>query len=110
MPGFIPESSRDGVYFHGLNRVARFVDHIKRGFVDVNAEPTLLKQSGVFENHDGNLGPGVLNALFAVNRAVEVAKEHDIGRSNCQFEILLSGFWIRDFFKMGLNRNGLNFF
>jgi 3-dehydro-L-gulonate 2-dehydrogenase len=73
------ESSRDGIYSHGLNRVARFVDHIQKGFVDVNAEPTLLMKSGVFENYDGNLGPGVLNALFAVNRGVEVAKEHGLG-------------------------------
>ncbi|HBF38416.1 MAG TPA: 3-dehydro-L-gulonate 2-dehydrogenase [Firmicutes bacterium] len=73
------ESSRDGVYSHGLNRVARFVDHIQKGWVDVNAEPSLIKQSGMFENYDGNLGPGVLNALFSINRATEVAKEQGIG-------------------------------
>ncbi len=73
------QSSRDGVYSHGLNRVARFVDHIQRGFVDVDAEPALLMKSGVFENYDGNLGPGVLNALFAMNRGVDVAQEHGIG-------------------------------
>ena len=28
------ESSCDGVYSHGLNRVARFVDYLQRGWVD----------------------------------------------------------------------------
>ena len=31
------ESSRDGVYSHGLNRVERFVEYIGKGWVDVNA-------------------------------------------------------------------------
>lgn len=73
------ESSRDGVYSHGLNRVERFVDYLKKGWVDADAEPVLVKQSGVIENYDGNSGPGILNAKFAMNRAVEIAKEHGIG-------------------------------
>lgn len=39
------ESSCDGVYSHGLNRVARFVEYVKKGWVDVNAVPTLEKKS-----------------------------------------------------------------
>ena len=33
------ESSCDGVYSHGLNRVERFVDYIHKGWVDVHATP-----------------------------------------------------------------------
>ena len=73
------ETSRDGVYSHGLNRVARFVDYVKRGWVDVNAEPTLINQSGTIENYDGNRGPGILNAQFGIKRAMEIAKENGIG-------------------------------
>lgn len=73
------ESSRDGVYSHGLNRVAVFVNCIKKGLVDVEAEPILVKQSGVIENYDGNCGPGILNGIFAMNRAMELAKEHGFG-------------------------------
>ena len=73
------ESSRDGVYSHGLNRVARFVDYVKKGWVDVNAEPTLILKSGAMENYDGNRGPGILNAKFAMNRAIAISKEHGIG-------------------------------
>jgi len=38
------ESSRDGVYSHGLNRVERFVEYIGKGWVDVNAVPMLELQ------------------------------------------------------------------
>ena len=31
------ESSRDGVYSHGLNRVERYVDYIKKVWVDIDA-------------------------------------------------------------------------
>jgi 3-dehydro-L-gulonate 2-dehydrogenase len=73
------ETSTDGIYSHGLNRVARFIDYVKKGWVDVNAEPTLIKQFGSLENYDGNRGPGILNAKFAINRAIEIAREQGVG-------------------------------
>jgi 3-dehydro-L-gulonate 2-dehydrogenase len=72
------ESSCDGIYSHGLNRVARFVDYVRRGWVDVDATPTLVKRFGAIEIHDGQLGPGILNALFAVDRAMAMASEHGV--------------------------------
>lgn len=73
------ESSRDGVYSHGLNRVERFVDYIGKGWVDVNAEPTLELSLGSMESYNGNLGPGILNAIFAMNRATEIAGKNGLG-------------------------------
>ncbi|MBL7968730.1 MAG: 3-dehydro-L-gulonate 2-dehydrogenase [Prolixibacteraceae bacterium] len=73
------ESSCDGVYSHGLNRVERFVDYIGKGWVDVHAEPSLDKSIGNFEIFNGNLGPGILNARFAMNRATELAADYGIG-------------------------------
>jgi 3-dehydro-L-gulonate 2-dehydrogenase len=73
------ESSRDGVYSHGLNRVERFVEYIKKGWVDVHAEPTLQNNLGQFEIYNGNLGPGILNAQFAMNRATEIAEKNGLG-------------------------------
>ncbi len=73
------ESSRDGVYSHGLNRVERFVDYIGKGWVDVNAEPTLESGLGTMEIYNGNMGPGVLNAIFAMNRATQLAEKNGIG-------------------------------
>lgn len=73
------ESSCDGVYSHGLNRVARFVDYLQRGWVDADAKPVAIKKLGVIELYDGQRGPGILNALFATDRAMAMAAEHGIG-------------------------------
>ena len=73
------ESSRDGVYSHGLNRVPRFIEYVGKGWVDIKATPTLVKGCGCMENYDGNLGIGILNAKFSMSRAVELAKAHGIG-------------------------------
>jgi 3-dehydro-L-gulonate 2-dehydrogenase len=73
------ESSRDGVYSHGLNRVERFVDYVLKGWVDVNAEPGLQNNLGSLEIYNGNLGPGILNARFAMNRATEIAEKLGLG-------------------------------
>ena len=73
------ESSRDGVYSHGLNRVERYVDYIGKGWVDVNAEPTLEKNMGTMEIYNGNMGPGILNAIFATDRATEIASQYGLG-------------------------------
>ncbi len=73
------ESSRDGVYSHGLNRVERFVEYINKGWVDVNAEPSLQSNLGSLEIFNGNLGPGILNARFAMNRATEIAEKYGLG-------------------------------
>ncbi len=73
------ESSRDGVYSHGLNRVERFIEYIEKGWVDVSAEPSVQLSMGNFEVWNGNLGPGVLNAIFAMDRAMEIASVHGLG-------------------------------
>ncbi|HAQ18577.1 MAG TPA: 3-dehydro-L-gulonate 2-dehydrogenase [Prolixibacteraceae bacterium] len=73
------ESSRDGVYSHGLNRVERFVDYIGKGWIDVHAEPTLSANFGSMEIYNGNMGPGILNAIFAMNRAIEIAGKNGLG-------------------------------
>ena len=73
------ESSCDGVYSHGLNRVGRFVEYIHKAWVDVDAEPMLENKMGSFEIYDGKLAPGILNARFAMNRAIEIAAESALG-------------------------------
>lgn len=73
------ESSLDGVYSHGLNRVERFINYIKDGLVDVHTEPEIIEQMGVMEIIDGHLAPGITNALFATDRAIALAAQHGIG-------------------------------
>ena len=73
------ESSMDGIYSHGLNRVERFVEYIARGWVDVNAAPSLDLSLGAMEVYNGHLGPGITNALFAMDRATEIAAKNGMG-------------------------------
>lgn len=73
------ETSCDGIFSHGLNRVARFVDYVQKGWINIHAEPALVKSLASFEIYDGQRGPGITNALFAVDRAMALATEHGIG-------------------------------
>ncbi|PKM55051.1 MAG: 3-dehydro-L-gulonate 2-dehydrogenase [Firmicutes bacterium HGW-Firmicutes-5] len=73
------ESTYDGIYSHGINRVARFVEYIQKGWVDVNADPTVEKDLGAIKIINGNMGSGVLNALYATDAAIELADKNGIG-------------------------------
>jgi len=73
------ENSRDGVYTHGLNRFPTFVEFVKDSLVIPDAEPTKEGSFGSLEQWNGNLGPGILNARFCMNRTIELAKENGIG-------------------------------
>lgn len=72
-------SSLDGVYSHGLNRVPRLIDYIDKGFIKINEEPTLMESQILLERYNGNFGPGDLNAKFCMDRAVSLAKQHKLG-------------------------------
>src|SRR6201996_7905661 len=73
------ENSRDGVHSHGLNRFPTFIQYVKEGLVVPAAEPTREAGFGSLEQWDGHLGPGMLNAKFCMNRAIELANENGIG-------------------------------
>ncbi len=73
------ENSRDGVYTHGLKRFPSFVEYIKEGLVNPDAEPTKEGGLGAIEQWNGNFGPGILNAYFCMGRAITLANENGIG-------------------------------
>lgn len=73
------QNSRDGIYTHGLNRFPVFIDFVKQGLINPDAEPTQVSGFGAIEQWDGNLGPGILNANFCMDRAIELAKVNGIG-------------------------------
>jgi 3-dehydro-L-gulonate 2-dehydrogenase len=73
------ETTRDGVYTHGLARFPRFVAMVKSGVVDVAAETALVSAFGAMERWDGRRGVGNLNAWGSMGRAVELAREHGVG-------------------------------
>ncbi len=72
-------SSCDGIPSHGLNRVPLFIEYLRKGWVDPQATPVLTKSLGALEQYDGRLGPGITNALFAVNRGMELARQFGLG-------------------------------
>ncbi|MBL7742370.1 MAG: 3-dehydro-L-gulonate 2-dehydrogenase [Chitinophagaceae bacterium] len=72
-------SSLDGIYTHGVNRFAAFVNYSKKGFVKPDAEPSLKNGFGNIEQWDGHLGPGPLNAIVATERAMQLADRSGIG-------------------------------
>ena len=73
------ETTCDGVYSHGLNRLSRFVRMIHNGTIDIHARPELVAGCGALERWNGRLGIGNLNAYQAMDRAIELARRHGIG-------------------------------
>lgn len=73
------ETTRDGVYTHGLNRFPRFAEMVGNGCIRVEAEPARIGGIAAIERWDGNLGPGNLNAYAAMERAIALAREFGVG-------------------------------
>lgn len=73
------ESSVDGVYSHGVNRFPRFIEYTQKGYIKPNAYPLQINRMNGLEQWDGQLGPGPANAVFATDRACELAAQFGIG-------------------------------
>ena len=73
------DSSLDGVYSHGYQRFPRVIEYIRKGYINVNALPEKITGYGAAERWDGHLGMGNLNAEMAMDRAIELARQHGIG-------------------------------
>jgi 3-dehydro-L-gulonate 2-dehydrogenase len=73
------ETTCDGVYTHGVNRFPRFAATLRNGSVMAGAEPVPLAAHGALERWDGRRGPGNLNALAMMDRALALGREHGIG-------------------------------
>lgn len=73
------ETTVDGVYTHGVNRFPVFIELIQKKFINPRAEPSLKEAMGGLEQWDGHLGPGILNALHATDRAMQLADQHGLG-------------------------------
>ncbi len=73
------ENSVDGIYSHGVNRFPRVISYIEKGYIKIDAEPSVEASIGGFERWNGNLAMGNTNAESAMNRAIELAKKNGIG-------------------------------
>jgi 3-dehydro-L-gulonate 2-dehydrogenase len=72
-------NSIDGVYTHGVNRFPVFIKLVREGFVIPNNDPELIHATNALEQWDGKLAPGVLNAVKATDRSMQLAKNNGIG-------------------------------
>lgn len=72
-------NSLEGTYTHGINRFARLIRNIDDGLVKLDVKPVAINGFGALENYDGQLGLGIVNAWFSMDRAVALAREHGIG-------------------------------
>ncbi|MEM6771567.1 MAG: 3-dehydro-L-gulonate 2-dehydrogenase, partial [Bacteroidota bacterium] len=73
------ENTMYGVNSHGINRVPRFIDYVKRGLVEPEAEASRVEGFGNLERWDGKQGPGIINAIKGTDRAIELAKASGMG-------------------------------
>lgn len=73
------ETTRDGVYSHGLSRFPRFLRMIENRSIDIHAQPEKIAAMGALERWDGRRGPGNINAHVCMERAIDLAKNNGIG-------------------------------
>ena len=72
-------NSLEGTYTHGINRFARLVRSVDSGTIVPSAEPELVASCGAMSRYEGHMGFGIVNAIFAMDRAIDLASEHGIG-------------------------------
>ena len=75
----IADTTRDGVYSHGLNLFPRLIKTIDTGVVDADARPVRVSAHGALERWDGRSGIGNLNAHASMQTAIELARAHGVG-------------------------------
>ena len=68
-----------GHFSHGLNRLAMYIQDIEKGFTNPNADPETLKKAGSTAWVEGNNGLGVIAGTYAMELAIQMAKETGIG-------------------------------
>lgn len=73
------ETTRDGVYSHGLNRLPRFEAMVANGSIDVKAKPTCTAAFGSIERWNGNRGVGNVNAYLVMQHTMKLARKNGIG-------------------------------
>jgi 3-dehydro-L-gulonate 2-dehydrogenase len=69
----------DGVYSHSINRFAKFIQYVKEGYVNPEAEAICKSSTGSIEQWDGQSGVGVLNAMKCTERAMVLASKYGMG-------------------------------
>jgi len=80
------EASLTGHDSHGVSYFVLYSDRIRKGHIDVKAEPVAVKESASSALIDGRWGFGQVTAMRAMELAAEKAKEHmvsAVGACHC---------------------------
>jgi len=77
--GIFADNSLDGVYTHGVNRFARFIQMVTEQHIVPGKTPNKVSGFQGMEQWNGNLGPGPSNAVFCTERAMQLADKNGIG-------------------------------
>jgi 3-dehydro-L-gulonate 2-dehydrogenase len=75
----IADTTRDGVYSHGLNLFPRLIKMIDSGVVHADAGPVRVSAYGALERWDGQSGIGNLNAHACMQAAIALSRAHGVG-------------------------------
>jgi 3-dehydro-L-gulonate 2-dehydrogenase len=74
----LAENSLDGVTSHGVNRFASFVEQIRQGYFKIDVELEKVASFDAWEQWDGKLGLGPVNAFTCTQRAIEIARKYGV--------------------------------
>jgi 3-dehydro-L-gulonate 2-dehydrogenase len=72
-------NSLEGVYTHGVNRFSRFIQYAQEGYIKKDGDITRQGGFGGLEQWNGNLGPGITNAIAATTQACSLADKNGLG-------------------------------
>jgi LDH2 family malate/lactate/ureidoglycolate dehydrogenase len=68
-----------GVDTHGIVRLPLYISRIRRGLIAARAEPIVVRESATTAVMDAQNALGQWSANQAMNRAIEKARDHDLG-------------------------------
>lgn len=68
-----------GIDSHGTNRIVMYHDQIRAGYIDIDAKPQIVSETPVSAVIDGMAGMGQLVSVFAMEKAIALAKSSGIG-------------------------------
>ena len=68
-----------GIHSHGFIRLPIYVERIKKGFINIDADIKAIKENQSLTLMDGDYGPGQVVGKKAMEKSIEKAKETGIG-------------------------------
>ncbi|XP_063830416.1 (2R)-3-sulfolactate dehydrogenase (NADP(+))-like [Ostrinia nubilalis] len=93
-----------GHFSHGLNRLVFYINDIKKGAVNANAKPTILKEAAATAWVDGGSGLGATVGNFCMDLAIKKARESGVGVVSAKgcTHFGMAGYWALKAERQGL--------